>query len=123
MAVTRNFRVVVEELTEEIQRDIVDLLLRIQNKLILATPVRTGWARSNWVSSVAVPMTSTPGVNIRIIDLNWKLVDGPIYLVNNVSYIEKLNAGSSRKAPKNFVDKAIATELREFRRHSRGGSK
>lgn len=35
-----------------------------------------------------------------------------IYIVNNTPYIEKLNNGSSKQAPTNFVERAISTGVR-----------
>lgn len=104
------------------QRLNVNIVAELQE----TTPVDTGWARANWVPSVLVPYSGTAGTRAQAelgsIDLQpqangvtqlaqYKLNLGDIYITNNVDYILKLNDGSSRQAPRNFVQSAIAKSI------------
>ena len=55
-------------------------------KLAEATPVDTGRAKEGWKVDE---------------------VDGRIVIVNEVSYIPELNAGTSRQAPAHFIEKTL----------------
>jgi hypothetical protein len=61
---------------------------RILTELREATPKLTGHASWNWE---ATPVDST----------------GSFRIFNNVSYVKALNAGSSRQAPRNFVEAVV----------------
>ena len=80
-----------------------------------ATPVKTGYARGNW----QVGIGSAPATEVGLRNLTSMLASAagrlaqlkkpqPVFIANNVEYIGKLNAGSSRKAPSGFVEAAIA---------------
>lgn len=103
----------------------------------LGTPVDTGWARANWVSSIGAPYSSgsnpkhptagevsaqeneqTQGLNSV---LGWRVDDGPIYITNNVPYIGALNAGHSSQSPPGFVQAAIEQGIKDT--YSAGASK
>jgi hypothetical protein len=97
------------------------MALGIHGRLVEGTPVDTGWARSNWLPSVGTPRAETVGepgsLNAGAADLgklevaDWGIANGPIYITNNVPYIQRLNAGSSKQAPAGFVESAIQTEV------------
>lgn len=80
------------------------------------TPVKTGWARSNWIPSISVPVSSPSGspesVNggqqqQGIAAVAGYQGDDPVFVTNNVPYIQQLNDGSSKKAPAGFVEAAV----------------
>jgi hypothetical protein len=99
--------------------------LDITANLIETTPVDTGWARANWVPQISMPYNEyIPELDreqrLQFVDSAsvgqlqsiqtisaYKLIDGPVYISNNVPYINALNDGSSRKAPAAFVQAAI----------------
>lgn len=102
--------------------------LAIDSAVVLATPVDTGRARANWQVSVNTPITtargpyspgkegSTGGANAQAaIDQGKAAIasykggspNSAIYLANNLSYIGKLNNGSSKQMPAGFVEKSI----------------
>jgi len=93
------------------------LLLDIHGRLLESTPVLTGWAVNNWIPSVRVPFVMTDGSPENVSDSEqskgvasvvwWKFFQGPAYITNNVPYIIRLNEGSSKQAPKGFVDRAV----------------
>jgi hypothetical protein len=103
--------------------------LIIDGAVVLATPVDTGRARSNWQVSANSPITTTrepyspgsqlgkgEGANARAalqqgqqVIANYKggTPDAAIYIANNLAYIGRLNAGSSKQAPAAFVETAV----------------
>jgi hypothetical protein len=74
-----------QQLLEYVQKTTLDA----QRDLILATPVKDGTARRGWVST-----TPTKPYEPGIVE-------------NNVEYIGKLNDGSSKQAPANFVENVV----------------
>jgi hypothetical protein len=124
---------VTRELEQQISEVMSALAINITSKLKEKTPIDTGWARANWIPSVGEPydldisgdddldfessnIASVAGENELI---NYHIDKGPIFIVNNVPYITFLNEGSSRQAPAGFVQKAIATAIRQTNREVR----
>lgn len=106
---------------------------RVLQALTSATPVDTGFARSRWTPSVGPP-PATPVANLqsrearvasaraflaanqaRVQRIAIGRAPGEIYISNRVPYIGSLNAGSSSQAPARFVERAVASALRNFR--------
>ena len=94
--------------------------LAISRSIVLRTPVDTGRARSNWQAGINNPVTS----EIEPIDKtgNGAIIragtvigtvkpEEAIYIRNNVNYIGKLNAGSSKQAPAGFIESSIITAV------------
>lgn len=125
----RQIRVVVSSLEAFLDRIMKKLTLDIVANLVSApdtgygTPVDTGWARANWVPQIGSPRTTTVGTReqaeagsvslagqqggLATVATTYKF--GPrIFISNNVPYIVHLNEGSSRQAPRGFVQNAIA---------------
>jgi len=81
------------------------------------TPVDTGWARANWIPSIAQsvdePFGSRVNVSSDAQDAGLASVGaytldlGQIYVTNPVPYIQSLNDGHSQQAPAGFVERAI----------------
>lgn len=104
-------------------RAISRLALDIAEILIDVTPVDTGWARANWVPSIGTPVenpvgddqnVSTSAQERGIAEIFAYAATGegqPIFISNNVPYIQALNDGHSQKAPAGFVDLAVSTGL------------
>jgi hypothetical protein len=82
-----------------------------------------GRARANWIPTLGTPAS---GVSARVdkqgastvallagVTANYKLEDGPIWIVNNSPYISRLNDGHSKQAPAGFVEAAIDAGIRE----------
>lgn len=98
-----------------------EVALTVQNTLIEVTPVDDGDARTNWRiygSESEGEVISTPAsVEAGMADAKSQGASAvnqigpglPVYLVNRVPYIMKLNNGYSRQAPANFV--RISVEL------------
>lgn len=101
--------------------------LAVDATVVLATPVDTGRARSNWqvelnraAEGTIDPYTpgaggSTAAVNAQAaIDRGSVVISGykggpgsSIHIGNNLAYIGKLNEGYSAQAPAGFVEKAV----------------
>ncbi len=100
-----------------------EVMLSARNAVTNATPVDTGNAANNWVLSVGRPFTGLSGSRespssaaqdagderIRDYDIGK---DGPIYLRNNVLYLQFLDEGHSQQAPAGFVAAALQTAVR-----------
>lgn len=101
--------------------------------VVLATPVDTGRARSNWQASLNAPATGTreayvegssgssAGANAQAAIDQGKTVIGAtkngdaVHLTNNLPYIGRLNEGHSAQAPAGFVEEAIQVGLQAVR--------
>jgi len=118
------------------------LALRITNELKIDTPKDTGWASVNWLPTigfqvlqavgkrpvraeggVGVLLKSSPeqsaGIAALLSAIKTSGIRGykgaPIYIVNNVPYIVKLDSGSSRQIAGNFVLRAISRAVRKVK--------
>lgn len=98
-----------------------EVALSVQNTLIEVTPVDDGDAKTNWriydnasAGEVIPTPESIAGGEAAARSQGASSVMGippgkPVYIVNRVPYISKLNSGSSLQAPANFV--RISVEL------------
>ena len=95
------------------------VMIAVAQTVILATPVDTGRARANWIASLGSPVRlptddedpsgqETIAVATTVAVARKAGSGVPIFLSNNVDYIEKLNQGSSSQAPAGFVEAAVA---------------
>lgn len=88
------------------------LTLEIAKEARKATPVDTGHARANWVPSIGVPHRGEVGDKSAAQAgaasvLRYSLKDGSLYVANGVPYIQRLNNGHSKQAPRLFVEAAV----------------
>lgn len=110
--------------------------LAVDQTAVMATPVDTGRARSNWIVELNAPRRatvepyspgtggSTAGANTTaaleqgraVISTYNGLRDSAIAISNNLPYIGRLNEGSSAQAPAGFVQKAVQSGVREVRK-------
>lgn len=108
--------------------------LTADQTVVLATPVDTGRARSNWITTINSPNTGTidpyvPGNKLGIgetanaqaaIDQGSSVIKTrrpgqSIHITNNIQYLGLLNTGSSKQAPANFIDKAVIAAFESIR--------
>jgi hypothetical protein len=113
-------------LEKGVERTIRKVALVVDQAVVMATPVDTGRARSNWIVSIGGPSTEVkppyvPGEGgasgaanaAKAIEqaagevAKFKLADHSIHLTNNLPYITRLNEGYSAQAPAGFVQKGI----------------
>lgn len=109
--------------------------LAVDQTVVMATPVDTGRARSNWVVSMAEPsgqvvdpyaplasgkdpfkISETANANAAINqgqEVIAKVTPGQtICVTNNLPYIQRLNEGYSAQAPAMFVQQAMDAGLK-----------
>lgn len=125
-------------LTSKIERNINNVVkkaaLAVHSAVVLATPVDTGRARSNWLVAIGSPTRSTrtpfsagkklglqEGANASAaiaageqIIFSRKITQD-IFISNNLDYIADLNRGTSAQAPALFVEQAVKVGQRILR--------
>ena len=134
-------KMIVKGLERLAEKSIQKMAINITGQLTEDTPVDTGWAANNWVPSVGKPFEQgedytpnerdekfvrLPAAQAQVqqgrssLLAGYKLSRGRVFIVNNVTYINKLNAGHSMQHPvPGFVQRAIDTGVIS----SLGGSK
>lgn len=98
--------------------------IQIDQLLVMATPVDTGRARSNWMIAMNAPANGTIDADrgsAGTIAQNEAAIrrstpTQEIHITNNLPYIVPLNQGHSAQAPAGFVERAIATGANEAAR-------
>ncbi len=114
-----------DKMRGEVAKASISLVLEIvanlrKNPKRGGTPVDTGHARANWVPSVGTPSTSiVAGANSAPHDsgiaavLAYKIgTDAqPLFVSNNVPYIQALNYGHSKQAAMLFIEAAMDKAL------------
>ena len=116
------------ESAKKYMENAVDKLLRdaataTYEELVQLTPVQTGKARAGWNISRGTVDASVPAPGKKQYpkpETPALAPAGPgegstIYISSAIPYINVLNSGSSEKAPKYFVQQAIARGLAKFR--------
>lgn len=106
------------------------VILAVDQAVVLATPVDTGRARANWRPSIGAPITDTlpeppnKGAGLRsALDAGEQVArqykggnNSPtVHITNSLPYIKYLNDGSSKQAPRNFVNTAILLAVSAIR--------
>lgn len=89
--------------------------LEIDKRLVLATPVDTGRARSNWLIGINRSRTETEetilspaGAIARgAATIATSRPGDAIWISNNLDYIDALNRGWSQQAPPGYVDDIV----------------
>ena len=128
---SRNMRRISRKLPFVVDKVVKQVALSVDQTLVLATPVDTGKARSNWRVGVGnSPSTQlepfSPGEKLGIGEganaraaieagkatIETRKPGQTIYINNNVPYIGKLNEGSSAQAPAMFVEQAVEAGVR-----------
>lgn len=107
----------VEDNSDELVRKVA---VAINTTVILATPVDTGRARSNWQIGIGYAPLSTkisygPNSERSVIQANNSIIKSYgtankgqyIHITNNLPYIVPLNNGHSAQAPAGFVERAV----------------
>lgn len=121
----------VEENADRVVRKVA---LVADQAVVMATPVDTGRARSNWLVGLGTAPQGTVGqhvpgtkgstgeanaqesISIGRATIGQRRPGQDIHITNNLDYIEDLNRGTSRQAPANFVETAVAQATDAVRR-------
>lgn len=105
-----------ETFGENITKDLmISMRRRLSSPPPEGTPRDTQFASSNWLLSVRRPSDRVVGSKERVstsagqrterLLRAWSLMDGPIYCVNNVPYIVRLNDGYSPQTAAGFAER------------------
>jgi hypothetical protein len=106
--VSKEFKRLEAELMKE-----VNLALRISSfqayaALQMATPVKTGRARSSWNLSAFANTFSQGNGSVGLLPPPSSTKFDTLYLSNGVPYITDLNMGNSQQAPARFIEKTVS---------------
>lgn len=134
------FNLVSERIVETVRRKIVNYGLTLHRTLVLETPILTGQAKANWQAVLGQPTGSFIGVYGLTTNprdrahgppqsipydayaaqaetvINAFVPGQVLYIFSNLPYIEMLNNGSSRQAPRGFVESAVMIASAAVRR-------
>ena len=110
------------ELTSEISKEVRKLGIRIDQGVVIGTPVDTGRARGNWLVGIGTAPAGTrenldkggsATIQAAITTIGGYPVNAlpDLWIVNNLPYIGRLNDGWSEQAPAKFVEAAIDRAL------------
>jgi len=116
----KNLKSLAEGLEDQTGRFVEEVAERVHGALVLGTPVKTGYARSNWLVGVGSDKTGEVPIRseVETIAAGSAAIRGrvkgdtEVIITNEVHYMPLLNAGSSRQAPAGFVEKAVAVGVR-----------
>ena len=113
---------IADDLEDFVNKEVRALSLNLLIGLVRTTPVDTGRAKGNWFVSPTQKSNRTIDNNRRSQQaisqgsatiqsvINEKFPD--ITVSNNLPYIEKLNDGHSKQAPKKFIETEINRVVR-----------
>lgn len=115
---------VMAEFKEFIEATVVKVSVNVTAELGDRTPKLTGWAASNWVPAIGhvnlTPFGSKLDVSESAKEAGIGLLIGTyafpqiVNVTNPVYYINDLNDGTSTKAPRYFVQTAIAKTIKSL---------
>ena len=107
------------------------LALGIWRRLIIASPVDTGWSRMHWLLTYQQRDPRYPGQPPAEAGPNTYSAPQPntqqpplfpfVFIQNRVPYIERLNEGWSVQAPAMYVESAVDAEMAVLRSGNRRG--
>lgn len=134
--VSQQIRIILAGMDGFLTRIVKKLVLDIVANLQAApseggTPIDTGWARANWIpvigsasgkpapkpidrgraTQAAADVFSAGEAAVAAIALSYRASMGKVTIANNVPYILKLDAGSSKQAPSGFIRRGIVKAL------------
>ena len=114
---SKRMEVIAEGVVENVAKTVRKAALAVDQVAVTTTPVDTGRARANWLTSVGSPSNHTvpsPGPGSagqqaiaqgQSVIGAWK--GGPIFITNNVEYVVPLDKGSSAQAPSGMTAAAL----------------
>lgn len=116
---------VLAEITDHVSAEARKLMINIDRRVVLETPVDTASAKRSWLAGVNQSPTTLfnlpDGSDVSLaqaqaIEQGAATISGAkgfdtIYIVNNQRYIQRLNEGWSEQAPARYIDSIIAQEV------------
>lgn len=125
VVVIRALNGVAEQVVRKLALDIVAELVKAPSEG--GTPIDTSWASNNWTAQITSPRREPIGspenagaaaaeqqASLGAL-LGYRLLNGPVFITNNVPYITLLNQGTSKQAPAGFVQAAITRAVEDLR--------
>jgi len=104
-------------------------VITVASSVVLATPVREGRARANWVTRINKPPegevtdfnkggAASQAINQSVSEMGLLrgVAAGDVFIGNNLPYIQRLNGGWSQQAPSGFVQTAISAGIEAIRK-------
>jgi hypothetical protein len=111
----------ITEIIDDFVKERVEVMaVELVADLVVKTPKDTTLAASSWILTLDEPtdlVVGEPDITIPV-EVAKGMISarqspyGTIYIQNNQDYIGDLNRGTSKKAPKMFVETAIARAIR-----------
>lgn len=114
---------------EEISELTRDTAIRLYKKCSIGTPIKTGRARAGWQLSEDTT-NYVPDKNVafspqylatneeqQIIQTLNEPASEMYYIINNVEYIQRLEAGHSKQAPNGWIANALVETKKELQRN------
>lgn len=101
-----------KELEDGVANTVRNTALSVLMELDRTTPVDTGLAVANWVTSINAPSREvvtqeTDPVSSGLAVIKTRKARQDIWISNNLLYIRTLNNGHSQQAPAGFVEDAV----------------
>lgn len=131
MANLDEFSEIIARLGRQVEQNALLVVRRValaaDQAVVVATPVDTGRARSNWLVTIDAPdpreippysQDDGAGSARAAVAQGQAAIaafaagNRAIYITNNLPYIERLNQGSSAQAPASFVQQAVIMAAR-----------
>ena len=113
---------------EEALLEVRDIVIRLYNRIVTATPVDTGRAAASWQFDVQTePEGSRPEgdyasrINAIVAETTDEILAAPMgkwFIANHLDYIEALAAGWSKQAPAGMVSLALQEFTRELQKRT-----
>lgn len=111
----------IKKLRGATQAELQGTLFGCASRIIKGTPVDTGRARGNWIPSIgSVPLgvsslNDASGALMDTAEVTNRIKMGDtFFLTNNLPYIQRLEYGSSKQAPRGMVRRAIRQTIAEL---------
>jgi len=128
----KKFEIDVDKFADSLGLDVALVVKKLSFDIfadvVVGTPVDTGRAMNNWVISIGSPsrdVTDVGGSSASIAASKEGTAVGKlaevkpfdtVWISNNLPYIGFLEEGTSKQAPKGWVEKAIQNNLRQLAR-------
>lgn len=124
MSFSSDIKKFAEKTGNTVNEVIVSFILDLSEKVILKTPVDTGWAINNWVATIGVPNSDVPNpkdktAQAALNGVGFVSLTAPgkvFYLTNNVAYINRLEYGYSKQAPNGMARLGVMAAKKELSR-------
>ena len=118
-------RAITNSLNRFVERAVVETVTNVTPAIQAGNPVDTGFSQNNWIPNIGSPYEGTAGTyeqavagilnpapreqGLARVRTGYRLAAGPVYITNNVQYINELN---TLHPARTFVQRGIAAGIR-----------